>query len=295
MTTTRPHHMRDTHQEHGQQREEQEMSSDTIGRIARMEQDVAALGTIVGVFAHPDDETYVAGGLFALARRAGNRVVLVTATKGERGTDDPRRFPPSRLAGMRQRELEDAMRELGVDEHEWLGFEDGTLASVPAAHGMARVRRVLAEVRPDTVITFGPDGMTGHDDHRAISRWTTSAWASTVPDAALLYGTVTPQESERYSSLLAPYGVYCGSDTALGVTETDRLALQLQLRGELLDRKYRALQAMPSQTAGLIGALGSDVYRAWCSEESFVSAVDVPGEAFIGRRLSVPAFELAAA
>jgi hypothetical protein len=37
------------------------------------------------------------------------------------------------------------------------------------------------------------------------------------------------------------------------------------------------------------------VYRAWCSEESFVSAVDVPGEAFIGRRLSVPAFELAAA
>jgi LmbE family N-acetylglucosaminyl deacetylase len=271
------------------------MSRDTIQRIARMEQDVAALGTIVGVFAHPDDETYVAGGLFALARRAGNRVVLVTATKGERGTDDPRRFPPGRLAGMRQRELEDAMRVLGVDEQEWLGFEDGTLAAVPAPHGMARVRRVLAEVRPDTVVTFGPDGMTGHDDHRAISRWTTAAWSSTVPDARLLYGTVTPEESARYASLLAPYNVYCGSDMPSGITDEDRLALQLRLQGELLDRKYRALQAMPSQTAGLIGALGSDVYRSWCSEESFVSAVDVPGEAFVGGGGMVPSFELAAA
>ena len=39
---------------------------------------------------------------------------------------------------------------------------------------------------------------------------------------------------------------------------------------------------MPSQTAALIGALGADVYRAWCSTESFVSAQDVPGESFIG-------------
>ena len=258
------------------------MSSRAVQRIARMEHDVASLGTIVGVFAHPDDETYLAGGLFRLARRAGNRVVVVTATKGEHGTDDPRRFPPARLAAIREHELVAALRELGVDEHVWLGFADGSLSSMSATNGVARVRRVLAEVRPDTIVTFGPDGMTGHGDHRTISRWTTSAWSSTVPNARLLYGTVTPEAADRYADLLAPLDVFMDDELPYHTTEPDCLALQLRLQGELLDRKYRALQAMPSQTAALIGALGPDVYRAWCSEESFVSALDVPGEAFVG-------------
>ena len=256
--------------------------TEAIHQVARMERDVAALGTIVGVFAHPDDETYLAGGLFRLARRAGNRVVVVTATWGEHGTDDPRRFPPARLAGMRRRELDEALKVLGVEEHVSLGFADGSLSAVPVANGMARVRRVLAAVRPDTVVTFGPDGMTGHDDHRTISRWATSAWASTVPDARLLYGTVTPEASERYRRLLAPLNVFLGNDSPYTTAPRDELALHLELQGEVLDRKYRALEAMPSQTASLIGALGTDVFRAWCSEESFVSATDVPGEAFVG-------------
>jgi LmbE family N-acetylglucosaminyl deacetylase len=257
--------------------------------------DLARLGTVLSIWAHPDDETYLTGGLSAALRDAGARVVCVTATRGE--SADPNATPGERiaLAALRTRELDEALAVLGVIDHHWLDHPDGRCADVDVDEAVEKLACLVSEVRPDTVVTFGPDGMTGHDDHRAISRWTTAAWASTVPDAALLYGTVTPQESERYSSLLAPYGVYCGSDTALGITETDRLALQLQLRGELLDRKYRALQAMPSQTAGLIGALGSDVYRAWCSEESFVSAVDVPGEAFIGGRVGAPAFELVAA
>ena len=74
----------------------------------------------------------------------------------------------------------------------------------------------------------------------------------------------------------------CDDDLPYHTTEPERLALQLRLQGELLDHKYRALEAMPSQTASLIGALGSDVYRAWSSEESFVSAFDVPGDAFVG-------------
>jgi LmbE family N-acetylglucosaminyl deacetylase len=257
------------------------MSSEALEQIAQMEHDVASLGTIVGVFAHPDDETYLAGGLFRLARRAGNRVVVVTATRGEHGTHDPRRFPPARLAAMREAELAAAMAVLGVDEHVWLDFADGSLSSIGPTSGVARVRRVLAEVRPDTVVTFGPDGMTGHGDHRAISRWTTSAWASTVPGARLLYSTVTPETSAHYAHLLAPFEVLMDEELPFHTTERGHLALQLRLQGELLDRKYRALRAMPSQTAALIGALGPDVYRAWQSEEAFVSAFDVPGDAFL--------------
>ena len=60
--------------------------------------EVAGLGTILGIWAHPDDEAYLSGGLMAIARQAGCRVVCVTATRGELGTGDPVTWPPDRLA-----------------------------------------------------------------------------------------------------------------------------------------------------------------------------------------------------
>src|SRR5688500_12111289 len=63
---------------------------------------ISALGTILGVWAHPDDEAYLTAGLMALARRQGNDVVVATATLGEHGTDDPAAWPPARLADRRR-------------------------------------------------------------------------------------------------------------------------------------------------------------------------------------------------
>ena len=59
----------------------------------------ADLGTILSVWAHPDDETYLCAGLMARAVRSGARVVCVTATRGELGSSDPERWPPGRAAG----------------------------------------------------------------------------------------------------------------------------------------------------------------------------------------------------
>ncbi len=56
-----------------------------------------ARGTILSVWAHPDDETYLAGGLMAAARDRGQRVVCASASAGEHGTDDPATWPPDRL------------------------------------------------------------------------------------------------------------------------------------------------------------------------------------------------------
>src|SRR5215213_9453199 len=133
-----------------------------------MEQAVADLGTILSVWAHPDDETFLAGGVMALAREGGQPVVCVSATAGEHGTDDPVTCPPERLGQVRRAEAAAAMRTLGVDDHRWLGFEDGTLAEVDPEVGAERVVELLDEVRPDTILTFGPDGMTFHPDHVAI-------------------------------------------------------------------------------------------------------------------------------
>ena len=62
-------------------------------------------GTLLGIWAHPDDEAYLSAALMFTARRAGQRVVVVTATRGELGTDDPATWPPDRLAATREREM----------------------------------------------------------------------------------------------------------------------------------------------------------------------------------------------
>jgi LmbE family N-acetylglucosaminyl deacetylase len=134
------------------------------------------LGTVLGVWAHPDDEAYLSAGLVAAARDAGARVVVATATYGERGTAEADRWPPARLAVVRRLELAASLAVVGVGEHHWLGFADGECAHTPARVGEAAVGRLIAEVEPDTIVTFGPDGMTGHPDHQAVSAWTTAAW-----------------------------------------------------------------------------------------------------------------------
>src|SRR4051795_8775747 len=62
------------------------------------------LGTVLGIWAHPDDEASLSAGLMPAASDAGQRVVCVTATLGEHGTDDPQRWPPPRLARVRTHE-----------------------------------------------------------------------------------------------------------------------------------------------------------------------------------------------
>ena len=78
------------------------------------------LGTILGVWAHPDDETYLSAGLMARAVRNGSRVVCVTATRGEGGSMDEEKWPPESMGEVRTAELERSLQILGVDEHVWL-------------------------------------------------------------------------------------------------------------------------------------------------------------------------------
>ena len=131
--------------------------------------------TLLGVWAHPDDEAYLSSALMSSVRGAGGRVVVATATRGELGTSDPEAWPPDRLAQVREQELLESLAVIDVTEHEWLGHSDGSLPQVPHASGVGQVASLLDRYRPDTVVTFGPDGFTGHPDHRAVSRWTTLA------------------------------------------------------------------------------------------------------------------------
>jgi LmbE family N-acetylglucosaminyl deacetylase len=71
----------------------------------------------------------------AMAVEAGSHVVSVTATRGELGVTYPTRWPPEQLAAIREAELAEYLRILGVSEHRWLGCLDGgcTLVDFDAA------------------------------------------------------------------------------------------------------------------------------------------------------------------
>lgn len=230
-----------------------------------------AVGTLLGIWAHPDDEAYLSAGLMSVVRRAGHRVVVATATRGERGTPDPVAFPPERLGLIREQEAAASLAAVGVADHRWLGYRDGALPEVPAGEAVEAVAALIAEVRPDTIVTFGPDGMTGHADHRAVSGWVTEAWHRTGRRSRLWYATLTPEFHEEWGLLNAEVGLWMQGATPPSDPAAE-LAFALQCDEPTLDRKLAALQAHASQTAGLIGLVGVERYRRWWSGEWFVDA-----------------------
>lgn len=237
---------------------------------ARPAAEVAAgLGTVLGVWAHPDDEAYLSGGLMAAAVDAGARVVCVTATSGERGTPDSHEWPPARLRPLRDAELAAALAVLGLTDHRHLGYPDGRCDGVPAGEAVGRLADLIAEVRPDTVLTFGPDGMTGHADHRTVSAWATSAVRRAEPGIAprLLYATKTAPWCDRFDALHSTLQLF-PPDLPPRV-DVDEVAVDLNLPDDLLDRKLAALRAHASQVGPLIDLIGEASFRTWVANECF--------------------------
>jgi LmbE family N-acetylglucosaminyl deacetylase len=221
--------------------------------------------TLLGVWAHPDDETFLSSGVILAARERGDRVVLVTATRGEHGTDDPAGWPPERLGRLRERELDDALAVLGVDEHRWLGHADGGCHRADERLAARAVATIIEEVRPDTIVTFGPDGVTGHADHRAVGRWTTRARDAVAPDAELLRAVLVPGFTRRFAAVNDALSVFMDAPA-----DDVRPDLHLRLEGEQLDRKMAAMLVQDSQTRRLVDAVGFATFRRWWAEEAFL-------------------------
>jgi LmbE family N-acetylglucosaminyl deacetylase len=230
---------------------------------------VPSLGTILGVWAHPDDEAYLMGGLSILAHRAGERVVCVTATRGELGTSDPEAWPPDRLAAERTREMRRCLDILGVEEHIWLDKPDGGCSVVPEAEGAHAIAEIIERVQPRTVLTFGPDGMTGHSDHVAVCAWTTHAFERAAPAGATLhYATTTPEWFEAWQPIADRLNIMM-DETLLTATQRDRLSIDLRPPDDVLDLKVQALRAQTTQIAPLIQAVGDDLFRDWIADEFY--------------------------
>ncbi len=134
--------------------------------------------TLLFSFAHPDDESFSGAGTAMKYAAAGARIVLVTATLGQRGKcGDPPVCAPEEIEATREQELRAAARIIGFDALYLLGYRDRELAEAAPEE----IRRALVEIirreQPDVVFTFDPNGFNRHPDHIAISRFTSDAVA----------------------------------------------------------------------------------------------------------------------
>jgi LmbE family N-acetylglucosaminyl deacetylase len=236
---------------------------------------VGELGRILSIWAHPDDETFLAGGIMAAAVANGQPVTCVCATAGELGTSDPVAWPPERLGRVRRWEAAAAMAVLGVTDHRFLGLPDGGLAATDPAGPVDTLTTVITDLAPDTILTFGPDGMTFHSDHQTVSAWVAQAWHRAGRPGRVLQAVMSEEHVTTWGEEYERWGVFMSDERPVG-HPVDKLAIHVRLAGTPLDQKMAALSAMYTQIAPSIALVGEDRFRTLNDEESFVelSTVD---------------------
>lgn len=125
--------------------------------------DLARLGTVVAIVAHPDDESFGLGALLAALAEAGAETRVVCFTHGEASTLGT----SPELGAIRHRELLAAADVLGVKRVRLADYPDGGLGHVPPAVLDSEIEADLADAA--LVVVFEPAGVTGHVDHRAAT------------------------------------------------------------------------------------------------------------------------------
>ncbi|HSX33015.1 MAG TPA: PIG-L family deacetylase [Candidatus Saccharimonadales bacterium] len=213
--------------------------------------DIKRLGTILSVWAHPDDESYLAAGIMATAVVQGQQVICVTATKGEAGSQDEVKWPPATLGEVRATELAAALKELGITQHHWLGYGDGRCAAVPSAEAVAQLKSLIERYHPDTILTFGPEGMTGHPDHATVSRWVDQAVEGLAEPPVIYHAVHTPEQYEQIKPADQKLNIFYNID-APPLIEPAQCDIHFELPTAAMDAKHRALAAMPSQTEAML-------------------------------------------
>jgi len=232
--------------------------------------DVANLGRILTVYAHPDDETFCSGGVLALAAKNGQPILSVTATKGEAGSQDTIKWPLKTIGAVREAELAKALKIIGITDHQWLGYHDGQCHEVNEADAINRVKAIFEQFKPDSILTFASDGLTGHFDHCSVSRWVQSACQS-MAEPPVVYGAVTlKQQYDRYLKKMDErLNIFFNTDAPV-LVQPSECAICLTLPPQISQIKYKAFSAMPSQMETMLSEFGEATVKDAFGVEAFI-------------------------
>jgi LmbE family N-acetylglucosaminyl deacetylase len=239
--------------------------------------------------AHADDETPVAPILARYAREAV-RVYVIYASDGSQGFGQqgtltrPDSGPRGdELAKVRAEEARCAAQALGVRPPIIFDFPDGKLGDYVGDRSLIfrltqRIAEELARLRPDAIVTWGPDGGTGHPDHRIVSNIATQlsrAGAPGVPERvfymylqAEAIRAVNPQRGEppmvipqaKYFTVRVPF-----QPQDLEAAQKAMVCHKTQTTAEVMQRVLPAMGRIWNGTVLLVPAFStgslSDLFR----------------------------------
>jgi LmbE family N-acetylglucosaminyl deacetylase len=246
------------------------------------------------VLAHPDDETFGTGGTLIRYASEGVEVHSLCLTEGEKGWNgfpDRPIVPREQLGAMRARELAEAGRRMGVASVTCLRYPDGGLAGVTEDYVVRDIVRWLRRVRPDVVITWGPDGGYGHPDHiaageRALRAVELAGIARHEPELGdhvhvkRCYRFVAPAELvDALQDLVPDFAAYMRTLAVRPQRWTrDRLGAAIDVSA-FFDRKLEAMRAHQTQAPDLqLWLRARETMPTLLTEEVFIRAFpDVGG------------------
>lgn len=201
--------------------------------------------TIMALFAHPDDETTIGP---ILAKYASlSDVYLVVATDGRYGVTDHSGFPAGdSLVAVRKEETKCACEKLGINPPHFLEAKDGLGLNgnhnfyVEVKTLKERIQEKITELQPDVILTFGPDGDTGHPDHRMVGLLATEillreGWADTID---LYHFGWTKDQIKKFPQ-----------DWGLGYVHPDHLNTTISFSPEEEEKAFTSLRCHKSQFA----------------------------------------------
>jgi LmbE family N-acetylglucosaminyl deacetylase len=233
------------------------------------------------VVAHPDDDTFGCAGTVALhAADSAFRFILVHATSGEQGQiADPSLAMRETLGRVREEEDRRSWIELGrqPDRHEWLRFPDGGVSDEPFEDLVELIEGVLVDERPDVVVTFGPDGITGHPDHITVGRAASEAFHRSRERAGghrrLLHTALRASTIDAWNRRLVERGLEPIDSTQVfqprGVPDAS-IGVDVDCR-PVLDRKVAALRAHATQASETANWSEKDLHDALARETHVVA------------------------
>jgi LmbE family N-acetylglucosaminyl deacetylase len=193
--------------------------------------------SILLVFAHPDDESSGVSGTVKKYTQQGVPVDLITATRGEKGSrlDVPENVDTGTA---REAELRVAAAIMGIRDIYFLDYMDGELDKANEEEVINKITDIMRLVQPEIVITFGPDGISGHSDHVAIGKAATRAFERLSAEGS--------GSRKLYYVTIAASAIPDPEEYGIATRPDDEVTISTDI-SEYFDSKIQALSAHRSQ------------------------------------------------